>query len=162
MAHLTAYGQLFYSQLRKEWNHPIGLYNGELDNLVRGMARQSSAAVDPYLVDDLRNHWKQRFNDSFGFDAAAFIVESGRDHGIRPYVDYVKLCDGQVVRTFTDLSQYMDYEKWQKLSSIYTDVGDVDLWTGGLSERPLPNALVGPVFACIIGIQMERSGKFIN
>lgn len=33
-------------------------------------------------------------------------------------------------------------------------VDDVDLFSAGLAEYPLPGASVGPTFTCIIGIQM--------
>lgn len=36
----------------------------------------------------------------------------------------------------------------QRLKSIYKDVSDIDLWTGGVSEIPVENGAIGKTFAC--------------
>ena len=47
----------------------------------------------------------------------------------------------------------------QRLSSAYEHVDDVDLFTGGLSERPVVGGVVGPTFACILGQQFLNLRK---
>lgn len=41
-----------------------------------------------------------------------------------------------------------------RLQKIYSSVHDIDLFTAGLAEYPLPGAAIGPTFVCIVGIQM--------
>lgn len=45
------------------------------------------------------------------------------------------------------------------LFPIIRDVNDIDLFTGGLSEKPVPGGLVGPTFACLLGKQFEALKK---
>jgi hypothetical protein len=42
---------------------------------------------------------------------------------------------------------------------MYSGPEDVDLWSGGVSEKPLPGSMVGPTFACIIGKQFRNLRK---
>jgi len=39
---------------------------------------------------------------------------------------------------------------------IYGHIDDVDLYIGGVSERPVEGAILGPTFLCLIGDQMAR------
>ena len=45
------------------------------------------------------------------------------------------------------------YEKY------YQSPDDIDLWSAGVAERPLPGSMVGPTFACIIGQQFLNLRK---
>lgn len=48
------------------------------------------------------------------------------------------------------------YETFENLNgSFCRHPWDVDLWSGGVAENPLPGSMVGPTFACIIATQMS-------
>merc|ERR1712203_745242 len=47
----------------------------------------------------------------------------------------------------------------ERLRRTYAHVNDIDLFSGALSETPLHGGLVGPTFACIIGIQFRNLRK---
>ena len=39
---------------------------------------------------------------------------------------------------------------------VYRHIDDVDLYIGGVSERPVDDSILGPTFLCLIGDQMAR------
>lgn len=84
---------------------------------------------------------------------------AARDHGIPPYNEYRSLCNLKRAQTWEDLSREIPNEVIARLRHIYPSVNDIDLFPGGLSERPLQGGLVGPTFACIIGLQFRQLRK---
>lgn len=57
---------------------------------------------------------------------------------------------------FRDLESVMNPSVAQAMSRVYRNVEDIDLFIGGVSERHIKGALVGPTFACIIAEQFRR------
>lgn len=43
-----------------------------------------------------------------------------------------------------------------QMTRIYNHINDVDLFIGGVSERSVQGAMLGPTFLCLIGDQMAR------
>ncbi len=60
-------------------------------------------------------------------------------------------CGLRRFQSFVDMTDVINVETVDRLSQIYTHVDDIDLFSGGLAERPVVGGVVGPTFACIIG-----------
>jgi peroxidase len=70
-----------------------------------------------------------------------------RDHGVRSYVEYREFCGLPVPENFDDLRNVMRPDTIAKLKKHYRHVRDIDLWTGGVSEK---SAASYGKFFCII------------
>jgi hypothetical protein len=57
------------------------------------------------------------------------------------------------------MTDVINVETVDRLKDIYSHVDDIDLFTGGLAERPVVGGVVGPTFACIIGQQFLNLRK---
>jgi len=80
----------------------------------------------------------------------------GRDHGVPSYNTFRVRCGLQRANTWDDLSREMSSEVITRFKTIYASPDDIDLFPGGLSEYPVKGGLVGPTFACIIGLQFRH------
>ena len=92
-------------------------------------------------------------------DLAAVNIQRGRDHGIPNYTAWRRPCGLLPIKTWGDLARVMSVETAERFRSLYGDVGDIDLYSGGLAEKPVRGGLVGPTFACIIAQQFANLRK---
>ena len=60
---------------------------------------------------------------------------------------------------FSEMTDVINVETVDRLRKVYGHVDDIDLFTGGLAERPVTGGVVGPTFACIIGQQFLNLRK---
>ncbi|RWS25731.1 peroxidasin-like protein [Leptotrombidium deliense] len=45
------------------------------------------------------------------------------------------------------------------MKKVYENVDDIDLFTGGIAEKPVHGGSVGPTFACVLGLQFQKLKK---
>lgn len=95
----------------------------------------------------------------FGNDLAAVNIQRGRDHGIPAYTQWREPCGLTPIKDWSDFVKIIGPESTHRIQQGYNHVDDVDLFVGGLAERPVIGGLVGPVFACIIAQQFSNLRK---
>ena len=105
----------------------------------------------------LTNHLFEERGSGFGMDLIALNIQRGRDHGLPGYNSYRRLCGLQPANSFNDLNRFMTAGSAETFSQMYRNVEDIDLFIGGVHEDPLPDALIGPTFACIVAEQFRRT-----
>lgn len=131
-----------------------------MDEIMRGLVATPMETLDQFITGEVTNHlFEDRRIPFSGIDLVALNVQRARDHGIPSYNNYRALCNLKRARSWDDLSREIPPEVIARFKRIYPTVDDIDLFPGGMSERPLQGGLVGPTFACIIGIQFRQLRK---
>ncbi|XP_053698742.1 uncharacterized protein LOC128745689 [Sabethes cyaneus] len=132
---------------------------GSLHRLVRGMVNQRALKRDEFITAELTNHLFQTRSFPFGLDLAAINIQRGRDHGIQPYINWRVPCGLTPIREWNDLERVMGPASAHRLRKAYRNLDDIDLFVGGLAERPVVGGIVGPTFSCIIAQQFSNLRK---
>ncbi|CAG9812565.1 unnamed protein product [Phaedon cochleariae] len=132
---------------------------GSLDRFLLGLCDQPAQRRDEFVCDELTNHLFQPPGMPFGIDLTAINVQRGRDHGLPPYTSWRGPCGLSAVREWRDLEKVFASGTIKRFRRVYRHVDDVDLFSGGLAEKPVRGGVVGPTFACIIAQQFLNLRK---
>ncbi|XP_072381923.1 myeloperoxidase-like [Diabrotica undecimpunctata] len=132
---------------------------GSVDRTILGFCNQPAQRRDEFICDELSNHLFQPTDMQFGMDLAAINIQRGRDHGIPPYTSWREPCGLTPIKGWNDLKKIFSVETTKKFRKVYRHVDDIDLFSGGLAEKPVKGAVVGPTFACIIAQQFVNLRK---
>ncbi|CAH0673918.1 unnamed protein product [Spodoptera exigua] len=156
----TAHKFIASKRLSDLIRRPYDLYRaGVLDEYVMGLMNQVAQAMDDSITQEVTNHLFKKVGARFGMDLVSFNMQRGREFGIPGYMEFRKFCGLPPADTFQDLFGSMPNATVQKYETIFDHPIDVDLWSGGVSERPLPGSMLGPTFACIIATQFSYSRR---
>ena len=125
-----------------------------IDPVLKYLASDRAAETDAVVVDDLRNFLFGAPGQG-GLDLAALNIQRGRDHGL-PDLNSVRVAYGLPPHaSFASITTNSSLAA--ALSAVYGgDVGNVDLWLGGICEDHVPGGSVGGTFAAIIVDQFTR------
>ncbi|XP_042860058.1 uncharacterized protein LOC122245949 isoform X3 [Penaeus japonicus] len=135
---------------------PFDLYEqGKFDEILGGLITAHAQNEDTAISEAMTNKMFGDERTGVGLDLAAQIIQHGRDHGIAGYNKWRNFCGLPKAAKFDDLSDVMSPENIKALKGVYKEVDDIDLFTGGLAEKPNRGALVGPTFGCLIGRQFH-------
>ncbi|XP_066153356.1 uncharacterized protein [Euwallacea fornicatus] len=133
---------------------------GLIDDIARGMVSTPMENLDQFITGEVTNHlFEDRKIPFSGIDLIALNVQRARDHGIPSYNNYRALCNLKRATSWDDLSREIPPDTIRRLKSLYVSVDDIDLFPGGMAERPLQGGLIGPTFGCIIAIQFRHLRK---
>lgn len=139
--------------LRDAFMNPDLIKENGVDGVLRGQSRNVAQALDPFIVEDLRSALFGRPGEG-GLDLAALNIQRGRDHGLPSWNDAREAMGLRRITSFND--PIFPPHIAQKLASVYDHPDQVDMWIGGLAEKPTGNALVGESFAILINDQFNR------
>ena len=143
--------------LEKSFFNPLEYFKSNgTDPLLRGLLVSVSRDVDEFVNNVLTTKLFTESPERTGMDLASLNIQRGRDHGIPPYRKWRQFCNNVFPRRNSPF-QYSNTERVMR--EIYGENGyreGMDLWVGGLSEKKLSTAQVGPTFACILGLTFTR------
>jgi peroxidase len=112
---------------------------------------------DNFFSKDVTNHLFQAKNKQFGMDLVSLNIQRGRDHGLPGYNAWREHCRLPRINSFEELETvFMNPAVARGMSQLYRNIDDIDLFMAGVSEKHIPDAIVGPTFACIISEQFRR------
>ncbi|XP_050308302.1 peroxidase [Anthonomus grandis grandis] len=139
---------------------PYDLYRpGVLDEYIMGLMNQVAQAMDDAITQEVTNNLFKKVGAKFGMDLVSFNMQRGREFGLPGYMEFRKFCGLPVSETFEEMFGSMANETISKYASIFEHPSDIDLWSGGVCEKPLPGSMLGPTFACIIATQFSYSRR---
>jgi len=163
--HSSVYGKIFlldeYYKTEKVLPLEV-LYNSaqifknpkSVNSLTRGYLWTPKQKIDAYY-DPAMTQLLLKDKRNFGLDIATFNVLRGRELGLASYNDYREVCGLPRAKTWDDLLDTIDEYQLNRMKQVYGHVDNVELYTGGIAERPVKDSLLGPTWWCIVGYQFQ-------
>ncbi len=137
----------------------ISMAGGEgYDLILNGLMQQNAQTYDPFITEEVTNFLLRERSQDHGGDLIARNLQRGREHGLPSYNVYRQICGLQgISNSWNNRPSNIPQDVWQVLGSLYETPLDIDLFTGGLAEMPVTNAVTGHTFNCLKALQFARA-----
>ncbi|XP_024218488.1 uncharacterized protein [Halyomorpha halys] len=99
---------------------------------------------------------KARMQLRCDFYSHAHDIERGREYGLPGYLKWREFCGLHQPASFDELYQLMGTNNTNNLKEIYSDLDDIDLFVGIISEIPIEGSIFGEVGLCLMTDQFKR------
>lgn len=148
-------------ELHKLLFNPYSLWESKgVDDAVRSAINTKLGRSDPFFTTELTEKlFASRKSKKPGLDLVSLNIQRGRDHGLPTYPEWRVHCGFPEIKKWSDMKGVVDDESLQRMQDLFADPADVDVYTGGLSEPPEGDAILGPLLQCLITDQFVRMKK---
>jgi len=115
--------------------------NGQgLENILMGLMNEPAQSFDKFVTDEMTDFlFFYEDKTDHGRDIVALNILRGRDHGLPGFCCYYKLhqnqdfdCNSGWEKRYEGFS----VEDWEELQMVYAKPSDIDLFAGGLMQKP--------------------------
>ncbi|XP_069830387.1 thyroid peroxidase [Dendropsophus ebraccatus] len=130
---------------------------GGLDPLIRGLIwKPAKLQTQQELMNEELTEKLLVLSNNGSMDLASLNLQRGRDHGLPGYNDWREFCGLPRLNSTLDMQTAIsDNNVIRKIIDLYGHPDNIDVWLGGLVEDFLWGGRTGPLFACLIGMQIR-------
>ncbi|KAG8580283.1 hypothetical protein GDO81_007222, partial [Engystomops pustulosus] len=129
---------------------------GGLDPLIRGLlGKPAKLQTQQEIMTEELTEKLLVLSNNGSMDLASLNLQRGRDHGLPGYNDWREFCGLPRLNSSLDMHIAISDENiTRKMIAMYGHPDNIDVWLGGLAEDLIPGGRTGPLFACLIGMQI--------
>jgi hypothetical protein len=144
-------------RLHELLQQPYDLYKGGwMDSYIMGMINQVAQAYDNSITQEVTDHLFQEPGKNFGLDLASLNIQRAREHGIPGYNRWREFCGLRPFTSWEEMHGTFNNQTISGYRKYYASIEDIDIWSAGVSEKPLPGSMVGPTFGCLMAKQFQN------
>ncbi|KAG1713922.1 Chorion peroxidase [Nymphon striatum] len=141
--------------IEQSFLEPLQFHTKYFDGILAGMTKQCAREASVFMASSVSKQLGNlRGKKPFGSDLGATNIQRGRDHGLPPWNEFREFCGFSKYNRFEEIPD-IDPRILFNLKLSYEHVDDIDLFVGGLLEKPVAGGATGETFACLNAKQFE-------
>ncbi|XP_066935131.1 myeloperoxidase-like [Clytia hemisphaerica] len=141
--------------LREGFHHINPIKNHGIEPIMYGLIGNESETFDTKFAQAISRHLFIPLGEGGLADLTAINIHRGRDHGLPPYNEWRQFCGFSKLKDWDDLNGDMESETIKNLKKVYTSVEEIDIFVGGIGEKPVHEKVIGKTFGCIMKKQFK-------